>query len=83
MKGSFLDPPKAAKRAVPPFFYDLMRQLVVEHDQVMNALAGDTEAVESTARGAECSVEQIMAMRDSGLSEAQIRLACEGEVEEP
>lgn len=81
LQGSFMNPPKAAKQKVPPFFYDLMRQLVVGDEEMMAALTG---AVEARPAGEDrtCTVDQILQMRDSGLSDEQIRAAC-GEMPPP
>lgn len=76
LQGSAVNPPRAAKEKVPPFFYDLMRQLVVGDERMMEAL---TEPVEEPAPADEerrCTVEQILKMRDAGLSEEQIEAAC-------
>lgn len=74
LPGSFLNPPAAAKQRVPPFFYQLMRELVIESDEVMMALSGEAESPDADI--GKCTIEQILGMRDSGLSEAQIRAAC-------
>lgn len=77
LDGSFMNPPRAAKRSVPPFFYDLMRQLVTENDEVMRALTGSTEEAASGTATNGCTVEQVLSMQRSGLTESQIRAACE------
>ncbi len=81
LSGSLLNAPGAAKQRVPPFFYQLMRELVVENAEVTKALAGEVPGRVVPPLG--CTVEQILAMRDSGLGEQQIKAACEGVVPEP
>lgn len=39
LPGSLLNPPKAAKERVPPFFYDLIHKLVAGDPEVIRALA--------------------------------------------
>lgn len=38
LEGSLLNPPKAAKEKVPPFFYELMRELVTGNAEMVRAL---------------------------------------------
>ena len=38
LEGSFLNPPKAAKAKVPPFFYDIAHRLVVGEEEMLEAL---------------------------------------------
>lgn len=38
LPGNFLNPPAAARRQVPPFFFDLLRGLVVKNPDVLRAL---------------------------------------------
>jgi hypothetical protein len=78
LQGSFMNPPKAAKQKVPPYFYQLMRELVVGNTEMMAALTGDRgDANLGPAPGdRRCTVEQIVKMRDAGLSEEQIEAAC-------
>jgi hypothetical protein len=72
-----MNPPGAAKRSVPPFFYELTRDLVLRNDDVMRALAGQEEAGPGVSGEPRCSVDQILSMRESGLTEEQIKAACE------
>lgn len=76
LQGSVLKAPEAAKKKVPPFFYDLMRQLVVGDDEMMAALTRPVEGPAAAPGDRPCTVEQILKMRDAGLSEEQIRAAC-------
>ena len=78
LPGSFMNPPKAAKQKVPPYFYQLMRELVVGNTEMMAALTGDRgDADLGPAPGErDCTVDQILKMRDAGLSDEQIRAAC-------
>lgn len=39
LKGSLLNPPKAAKRKVPPFVYDLIHQLIGADESIVEALS--------------------------------------------
>lgn len=73
LEGSVMNAPGAAKKKVPPFLNGLLRDLVIANPQVLDALTTD-EAV-SERNG--CTVAQIVSMRDSGLTEAQIEAACE------
>ncbi|MDA8019558.1 MAG: hypothetical protein MPN21_19105 [Thermoanaerobaculia bacterium] len=38
LEGSFMNPPKAAKEKVPPFFYDIVHRLVVGNEEIREAL---------------------------------------------
>lgn len=76
LEGSFLNPPKAAKQKVPPFFYDLMRQLVVGDPDMAAALTHPVEELAPAPAERNCTVEQILKMRDAGLTDEQIRAAC-------
>lgn len=77
LDGSFMNPPGAAKRSVPPFFYELTRDLVLRNDDVMRALTGQDEARPGASGETRCSVDQILSMRESGVTEEQIKAACE------
>ena len=76
VKGSLMNPVKAAKLKVPPFFYDLMRQLVVGDREMMAALTRPPESPAPTGEEPRCTVDQILKMRDAGLTDEQIRAAC-------
>lgn len=41
LDGSFWNPPEAAKQKVPPFFYELMHELVVGNATIVRALTSD------------------------------------------
>jgi hypothetical protein len=72
-----MNPPGAAKRSVPPFFYELSRDLVLRNDDVMRALTRQEEPGPGASGETRCSVDQILSMRESGLTEEQIKAACE------
>ena len=76
LTGSLVNPPRAAKQRVPPFFYDLVHQLVVGDQEMLPALTGPT--TDPPAGRVGCTVEQILEMRDAGLSDDQIHAACGG-----
>jgi hypothetical protein len=76
LQGSFMNPPKAAKQKVPPFFYDLMRELVVGDPEMVEALSQPIDALAPAPTDRTCTVEQILKMRDAGLTDEQIRAAC-------
>lgn len=44
LQGSILNPPKAAKRKVPPFFNDLVHELVGGSDEIVEGLSGPEPA---------------------------------------
>lgn len=76
LPGSFVNPPRAAKEKVPPFFYDLMRKLVVGEPEMVEALTKPLEELAPAEDERPCTVEQILRMRDAGLTEEQIEAAC-------
>lgn len=76
LQGSVIHPSRAAKEKVPPFFYGLMRELVVGNQTMLAALGGAADATAPAPGGRRCTIDQILKMRDSGLSEEQIEAAC-------
>ena len=64
---------RVGRRSIPEATEDIMRTLLTR-DAIVEALAStDTMPTESERR---CTVDQILQMRESGLSEEQIRAAC-------
>ena len=74
LEGSFWNSPKAAKANVPPAFYEVLHDMIVGNPDLLAALG--SSAVEDPEATAKCSVDQILSMKESGLSPAQIRAAC-------
>ncbi|MEM9556742.1 MAG: hypothetical protein AAGC60_20955 [Acidobacteriota bacterium] len=72
LTGSFWNPVKAAKERVPPFFNRLVHEMIAENEDLLDALAATT-STEATER---CTVDQVLEMKESGLSDRQIRAAC-------
>lgn len=76
LEGSFVNPVKGAQQAVPPHFTRLMRNLVVGNLHVRRALVTGEIGPAPPSPGRDCTVQQILEMREMGLSEAQIEAAC-------
>jgi hypothetical protein len=58
---------------VPPFFYNLVHELVIANPRIWPALAGGAAAAAGTPK---CTVEQILKMKEAGLTDEQVRAAC-------
>jgi len=66
---------RAAKMQTPPFFYRLIHELVIGNPRIWPALAG-AAASAAGEPGSRCTVEQILKMKEAGLSDEQVRAAC-------
>ncbi|HXT19771.1 MAG TPA: hypothetical protein VN923_03390, partial [Thermoanaerobaculia bacterium] len=66
---------RAAKLQTPPFFYRLNHELVIANPRIWPALAGAATPAASEP-APKCSVEQILKMKETGLSDEQVRAAC-------
>jgi hypothetical protein len=64
---------RAERRSVSAATADIIQTLLTDKP-VIAALSGEAEAAAKT-----CTIEQILKMRESGLSQAQIEAACGGE----
>ena len=63
---------RAAKMQTPPFFYRLVHELVILNPRIWPALSGAASAEPAP----KCTVEQILKMKDAGLTDEQVRAAC-------
>ena len=64
---------RAAKMQVPPFLYRLVHELVIANPRIWPALAG---AAGDAGHTPKCTVEQVLKMKEAGLSDEQVRAAC-------
>ena len=77
LKGSWVNPPKEAKAKVPPAFYEILRSMIVRNRDLHEAIAAaSTEGGTAISGTSRCSVDQILSMKESGLTDEQIRAAC-------
>jgi hypothetical protein len=80
LQGSFMNPVGAAKREVPAFVYrTLIPSLVLENEVIRAALVSEVKAEGDGDAGREkegCTVEQVLKMKEAGLSDEQVRAAC-------
>jgi hypothetical protein len=64
---------RAAKMQVPPFFYRVVHELVIANPRIWPALTGGASAATPPRQ---CTVEQVLKMKEAGLSDEQVRAAC-------
>ena len=67
---------RAAKMQTPPFFYRLIHELVIANPRIWPALAGAATVTGGGEPAPKCTVEQILKMKEAGLSDEQVRAAC-------
>ena len=64
------------KKVLSPVLFEVLRAIVVEDDEIMGALVHQQSASRDAAEAEGCTVDQVLAMKEAGLSDQQIKAAC-------